>query len=113
MVKKFNLILIIIYLFNTFQSYLLADERNEAIVIMNASSKHFCNCIFISEMSLDFCNESYQRVISATLHESYEDSIISNFELNINEENKYVEIKNGLYSSVSFFNDQKGCYFKN
>ena len=111
--KKLNIIGIIICIFTTFCSYLLADERNEAIVIMNASSKHFCNCIFISEMSLDFCNESYQRVISATLHESHEDSIISNFEINIDEENKYVEIKNELYSSVSFFNDQKGCYFKN
>ena len=111
--KKLSLISIILYIFTMFSSYLLADERNEAIVIMNASSKHFCNCIFISEMKLDFCNESYQRVISATLNEGHNDPIISNFKLNVDEKNKYVEIKNELYSSVSFFNDEKGCYFKN
>jgi len=113
MVKKFNLILIITYLFNIFQSYLLADERNEAIVIMNASSKHFCNCIFISEMHIDFCNESYQRVIGATLNEDNEISLISNFDLKIDETKHYVEISSEFYSSVSYFSNEKGCYFKN
>ena len=111
--KKFKFITIITYIFCLFQSYLLADDRNEAIVIMNATSKHFCNCIFISEMNIDFCNDSYQRVISTTLNESYEASFISSFEINIDEKKQNAEVKSEFYSSVSHFDDEKGCYFKN
>jgi len=111
--KKYKLIVIITYVFCLFQSYLLADDKNEAIVIMNATSKHFCNCIFISEMNIDFCNESYQRVISTTLNDSYEASFISSFEINIDDNRKNTEVKSEFYSSVSHFDDEKGCYFKN
>ena len=111
--KKFKFIAIITYIFCLFQSYLLADDKNEAIVIMNATSKHFCNCIFISEMNIDFCNDSYQRVISTTLNESYEASFISSFEINIDKKKQYAEVKSEFYSSLSHFDDEKGCYFKN
>ncbi len=111
--KKYKLIVIITYILCLFQSYLLADDKNEAIVIMNATSKHFCNCIFISEMNIDFCNESYQRVISTTLNDSYEASFISSFEINIDDNRKNAEVKSEFYSSVSHFDDEKGCYFKN
>ena len=111
--KKFKFIAIITYIFCLFQSYLLADDKNEAIVIMNATSKHFCNCIFISEMSIDFCKDSYQRVISTTLNDSHEASFISSFEINIDEKKQYAEVKSEFYSSVSYFRDEKGCYFKN
>ena len=111
--KKYKLIVIITYILCLFQSYLLADDKNEAIVIMNATSKHFCNCIFISEMNIDFCNDSYQRVISTTLNESYEASFISSFEINIDKKKQYAEVKSEFYSSLSHFDDEKGCYFKN
>ncbi len=111
--NKFKLIAIITYIFCLFQSYLLADDKNEAIVIMNATSKHFCNCIFISEMNIDFCNDSYKRVIGTTLNESYETFFISSFEINIDEKKQNAEVKSEFYSSVSHFDNEKGCYFKN
>ena len=111
--KKLKLIVFISYIFCLFQSYLLADDKNEAIVIMNATSKHFCNCIFISEMNIDFCYDSYQRVISTTLNDNYEASFISSFEINIDEKKQNAEVKSEFYSSVSHFDDEKGCYFKN
>ena len=111
--KIFKLIAIITYIFCLFQSFLLADDKNEAIVLMNATSKHFCNCIFISEMNIGFCNDSYQRVIGETLNESYEASFISSLEINIDEKKQKTEVKSEFYSSVSHFDDEKGCYFKN
>ena len=111
--KKFKLIVFISYIFCLFQPYLLADDKNEAIVIMNATSKHFCNCIFISKMNIDFCYDSYQRVISATLNDNYEASFISSFEINVDEKKQNAEVKSEFYSSVSHFDDEKGCYFKN
>ena len=44
-------------------NYIFADET---LIGLNASAKHYCTCLFISNMEQEYCDTSYDLIMSAS-----------------------------------------------
>ena len=107
--KTYNTLIIFILFFfiniNTAKS-------DETLIGLNASAKHYCVCFFISEMKSDYCDEAYDRVITASVSDDELFSRIKLLGYNKDEEKKEISIEYGNYNIVSVFTEETGCYFK-
>ena len=87
-------------------------KPDETLIGLNASAKHYCVCFFISEMKSDYCDEAYDRVISASVSDDELFSQIKLLGYNKDEEKKEISIEYKEYNIVSVFTEKTGCYFK-
>ena len=87
-------------------------KSDETLIGLNASAKHYCVCFFISEMKSDYCDEAYDRVITASVSDDELYSQIKLLGYNKDEAGKEISIKYGEYNIVSVFTEDTGCYFK-
>ena len=63
-------------------------------------------------MKSDYCDEAYDRVITASLSDSELLSQIKLLGYNKDEEKKEISINYENYHIVSVFTEETGCYFK-
>ncbi len=63
-------------------------------------------------MKSDYCDEAYDRVITASVSDDELLSQIKLLDYNKDEEKKEISIEYGDYKIVSFFTKETGCYFK-
>ena len=87
-------------------------KSDETLIGLNASAKHYCVCFFISEMKSDYCDEAYDRVITASVSDDELYSQIKLLGYNKDEVGKEISIEYGEYNIVSVFTEDTGCYFK-
>ena len=87
-------------------------KSDETLIGLNASAKHYCVCFFITEMKSDYCDEAYDRIISASVSEDELFSQIKQIGYNKDDEKKEISIGYGEYNIVSIFTEDTGCYFK-
>ena len=87
-------------------------KSDETLIGLNASAKHYCVCFFITEMKSDYCDEAYDRIISASVSEDELFSQIKQIGYNKDDEKKEISIEYGEYNIVSVFTEETGCYFK-
>ena len=87
-------------------------KSDEILIGLNASAKHYCVCFFISEMKSDYCDEAYDRVITASVSDNELFSQIKLLGYYKDEEKKEISIEYGDYNIVSVFTEETGCYFK-
>ena len=87
-------------------------KSDETLIGLNASAKHYCVCYFISYMKSDYCDESYDRVITASISDDEMLSQIKLLSYNKDDEKKEISIEYGGYNIVSVFTEETGCYFK-
>ena len=101
---KFVLALIIF----SIPKYLAADDM---LINLNATAKHYCTCIFISNLDSDSCDEAYDRIIYGSIN-NYElvDQIkIIGHEVDL--ENNSILIDYNEYNIRVKFTNETGCYF--
>jgi hypothetical protein len=87
-------------------------KSDETLIGLNASAKHYCVCFFITEMKSDYCDEAYDRIISASVSDDELFSQIKQIGYNKDDEKKEISIGYGEYYIVSVFTQDTGCYFK-
>ena len=105
----YNILLVFISFFFINISTVKSDET---LIGLNASAKHYCVCFFISEMESDYCDEAYDRVITASVSDDELFSQIKLLGYSKDEEKKEISIEYGDYEIVSVFTEETGCYFK-
>ena len=87
---------------------LAADDM---LINLNATAKHYCTCIFISNLDSDSCDEAYDRIIYGSIN-NYElvDQIkIIGHEVDL--ENNSILIDYNEYNIRVKFTNETGCYF--
>ena len=107
--KNYNTLIIFILFFFININTLKSDET---LIGLNASAKHYCVCFFISEMKSDYCDEAYDRIISASVSDDELFNQIKLLGYIKDEEKKEISIEYGEYNIVSVFTEETGCYFK-
>ena len=63
-------------------------------------------------MKSEYCDEAYDRVITASVSDDELFSQIKLLGYNKDEEKKEISIEYGDYKIVSVFTEETGCYFK-
>ena len=89
-------------------NYVMADDT---LIGLNATAKHYCTCIFISNLEKDYCDSSYDLIMSASTDEELLKQIkMLGYEADF--EKKEIIIKYEDYMIKSTFSEETGCYFK-
>jgi len=89
-------------------NYAMADDT---LIGLNATAKHYCTCIFISNMETDYCDSSYDLIMSASTDEDLLKQIkILGYKADF--EKKEIIIEYEKYKIKSTFSEETGCYFK-
>jgi len=89
-------------------NYIMADDT---LIGLNATAKHYCTCIFISNLETDYCDSSYDLIMSASTDEDLLKQIkMLGYEADF--EKKEIIIEYGEYKIKSTFSEETGCYFK-
>ena len=107
--KIYNIFIIFISFFFVNISVVKPDET---LIGLNASAKHYCVCFFISEMKSDYCDEAYDRIISASISDDELLNQIKFLGYKKDENKKEISIEYEEYNVVSIFTKETGCYFK-
>ena len=111
--KVFQNIYNILIIFTSFFFINISTTKSdETLIGLNASAKHYCVCFFISEMKSDYCDEAYDRVITASVSDDELFSQIKLLGYNKDDEKKEISIEYEEYNVVSVFTQETGCYFK-
>tara|TARA_B100000579_G_C22684096_1_gene781736 strand:+ start:73 stop:414 length:342 start_codon:yes stop_codon:yes gene_type:complete len=107
--KKFYYIITVITLIFLLKiNYVIADDT---LIGLNATAKHYCTCIFISKLEKDYCDSSYDLIMSASTDEDLLKQIkMLGYETDF--EKKEIIIKYEDYMIKSIFSEETGCYFK-
>ena len=89
-------------------NYAIADAT---LIGLNATAKHYCTCIFISNMEKEYCDSSYDLIMSASTDADLLKQIkMLGYEADF--ENKEIIIEYEDYKIKSTFSEKTGCYFK-
>ena len=89
-------------------NYAITDDT---LIGLNATAKHYCTCLFISNMEKEYCDSSYDLIMSASTDEDLLKQIkILGYEADF--EKKEIIIKYEGYEIKSTFSEKTGCYFK-
>ena len=107
--KNFYYIITIITLIFSFKvNYLMADTT---LIGLNATAKHYCTCIFISNMDKEYCDSSYDLIMSASTDEDLLKQIkMLGYKADFEKEEIIIEYES--YEIKSTFSEKTGCYFK-
>ena len=89
-------------------NYVMADDT---LIGLNATAKHYCTCIFISNLETNYCDSSYDLIMSASTDEDLLKQIkILGYKADF--EKKEIIIEYEEYKIKSTFSEETGCYFK-
>ena len=89
-------------------NYAIADDT---LIGLNATAKHYCTCIFISNMKKEYCDSSYDLIMSASVDEDLLKQIkMLGYETDFEKEEIIIEYED--YKIKSTFSESTGCYFK-
>ena len=89
-------------------NYAIADET---IIGLNATAKHYCTCIFISNMEKEYCDSSYDLIMSASTDEDLLKQIkMLGYKADFEKEEIIIEYED--YKIKSTYSEKTGCYFK-
>jgi len=89
-------------------NYAIADDT---LIGLNATAKHYCTCIFISNMEKEYCDLSYDLIMSASVDEALLKQIkMLGYKADFEKEEIIIEYEN--YNIKSTFSENTGCYFK-
>ena len=89
-------------------NYIFVDET---LIVLNASAKHYCTCLFISNMEQEYCDTSYDLIMSAsTNNDLFKQIKMLGYEADF--EKKEIIIEYEDYNIKSTFSEETGCYFK-
>ena len=105
----YSLFLYILIFFSTL-SHVLSDELD---IILGATTKHYCSCLFVSELSKEQCDIMFQRSISNAVSEPELINQIKTIEIQIESTSKEIsmQVEDKIVRSV--FAGKKGCYLDN
>ncbi len=108
--KNFYYIITIITLIFLFKvNYLMADTT---LVGLNATAKHYCTCIFISNMEKEYCDSAYDLIIGAAMNDEELLKQIKMLGYTTDFEKNEIIIEYEDYKIKSTFSEETGCYFK-
>ena len=89
-------------------NYVMADDT---LIGLNATAKHYCTCIFISNMEKEYCDSSYDLIMSASTDEDLLKQIkMLGYKADFEKEEIIIEYEG--YKIKSTFSEKIGCYFK-
>ena len=89
-------------------NYTLADDT---LIGLNATAKHYCTCIFISNMEREYCDSAYDLIMSASTDEDLLKQIkMLGYKADFEKEEIIIEYEG--YEIKSTFSEETGCYFK-
>ena len=89
-------------------NYIMADDT---LIGLNATAKHYCTCIFISNLQKDYCDTSYDLIMSASTDEDLLKQIkILGYKADFGKKEIIIEYEE--YKIKSTFSEETGCYFK-
>ena len=89
-------------------NYSIADDT---LIGLNATAKHYCTCIFISNLEKDYCDSSYDLIMSASTDEDLLKQIkMLGYEADFEKKEIIIQYEN--YKIKSTFSEETGCYFK-
>ena len=105
----YSLFFYILIFFSTL-SYALSDELD---IILGATTKHYCSCLFVSELSKERCDRMFERSISNAVSEPELISEIKKIEVKIESFSKEIsmQVEDKLVKSI--YAGKKGCYLDN
>tara|TARA_Y100000590_G_scaffold209465_1_gene237334 strand:- start:935 stop:1276 length:342 start_codon:yes stop_codon:yes gene_type:complete len=89
-------------------NYAISDGT---LISLNATAKHYCTCIFISNMDKEYCDSSYDLIMSASTDEDLLKQIkMLGYKADFEKEEIIIEYEG--YEIKSTFSEKTGCYFK-
>ena len=89
-------------------NYAISDDT---LIGLNATAKHYCTCIFISNMEKEYCDSSYDLIMSASTDGDLLKQIkMLGYEADFEKEEIIIEYED--YKIKSIFSEKAGCYFK-
>ena len=84
---------------------------DDTLIGLNATAKHYCTCIFISNMEKEYCDSSYDLIMSASTDEDLLKQIkMLGYKADFEKEEIIIEYED--YKIKSIFSEKAGCYFK-
>ncbi len=84
---------------------------DDTLIGLNATAKHYCTCIFISNMEKENCDSSYDLIMSASTDEDLLKQIkMLGYKADFEKEEIIIEYED--YKIKSTFSEKNGCYFK-
>ena len=86
---------------------------DETLIGLNATAKHYCNCLFVSELNEEYCDIAYDRLFSVSLNDQELIEQLKLVEYTIDDEEKEIKIEFDKYKITSKFSENTGCYFNN
>ena len=89
---------------------LLADET---LIGLNVTAKHYCNCLFVSELTEEYCKNSYDEMLTVALRDQEFVEQFAFIEYIVNAEENEIQIKFDKYEISAKYSISKGCYFNN
>ena len=84
---------------------------DDTLIGLNATAKHYCVCIFISNLEKGYCDSSYDLIMSASTDEDLLKQIkMLGYKADFEKEEIIIEYEG--YEIKSTFSEKTGCYFK-
>jgi hypothetical protein len=99
----FLLISIIIFMSNLAK----ADELG---IFLGAVSKHYCTCIFVSELEPSHCNQMLDNLMATTLENSQLSEVAQEMTVDVDTAILVISVSVSNRGVRSVFNGEKGCY---
>jgi len=85
-----------------------ADELD---ILLGATTKHYCSCLFVSELSKETCDEMFNRSIANAVPEPELVKSVKQIQINILSNEVLMEVEGK--SIKSLYAEKKGCHLDN
>ena len=85
-------------------------SSDETGIFIGAVSKHYCTCVFISELQTDYCSDTLNNFMEPALEDPNLANAASAMKVDIDAETLTVKVFVGDRGVKSIFNGEKGCY---
>ena len=85
-------------------------NSDELGIFIGAVSKHYCTCIFVSELQPDRCSDALNNLMAPVLEDSGLASAANQMDVDIDAGKLVVSVSIGDRGVKSVFNGKKGCY---
>ena len=105
--NKFYILSLLISTVIFLNNVVKADELG---IFLGAVSKHYCTCIFVSELEPFYCNTMLENLITSSLEDSELASASKEMKVDVNSDIYEINISIADRGVKSVFNGKKGCY---
>jgi len=103
-----------LFLYISINFFFLSNAYSDQLdIILGATTKHYCTCIFISNLSREQCDKMFDRSISNTVTDSELIETIKQTKIQVNQTLKEVAMSTPDKSVKSVYAMEKGCHLDN